>query len=393
MRRTHSASSAHASRTLSAETTEAFLRDPSNLAPVARARAEAGIEANEDDEDDEKEEDTKDWAAEDFCDKWDSSSFLEGLHRTCCRVNRYSEKLHKKVKLLLGFKDYMTQRLCGLSPWAYEDIELKKGLPFLTDFFQTPHIVVTLSNGIIQVNFLDHTKVVLSGDGRNVTFIDGGLVPRRLTMTVHQALTPEYFYDPEDQDDQDCLVQHELEDIVNFHRMYHVEGGRKDHGGMQEQEWPSEDAHQYGTVDRMGYIENRPAYNPERDHDLVLFPRPKLAARASALIRQRQSKFDGNGQMNMSLVMESDASTEDLQDIVKGDRRIRICQMTFLELHRQIVRRLRLTQLFLQERRMVLAKAHKTERVGRERFMKDQEDFRRRREEKKRREREMRGEE
>jgi len=93
------------------------------------------------------------WVARDFYEGWDHDDFLAQLEHTYCRMNRYPPRFDKKIRILTSFRNYMIQMLTGLPPWAYEDVGLTRDLPFLTDFFQAPHVVARLSNGIVQVSF------------------------------------------------------------------------------------------------------------------------------------------------------------------------------------------------------------------------------------------------
>ncbi|KAG0206207.1 Cell cycle serine/threonine-protein kinase cdc5/MSD2 [Mortierella sp. GBA30] len=349
------------------------------------------------------------WVAQDFYDMWDHDDFLALLDRTYCRMTRYPPRFDKKIRLLGSFRNYMLQMLHGLPPWAFEDVGLSRAMPFLTDFFQSPHVVVRLSNGIVQVNFVDHTKVILSDRGRVLTFIDGEEQPRRLTMTVHQALTPEYFYDPKDEADQNLLIQKELDQIASHqqHRQQQrgnrtkddlrmtsitedemmmtmssmddgdVEGSR-DIGQRRKMTSMSIDSALPG-MERFEFEETRPVFDPKKDHDLVLFPRPKLVARA----RQEQQRLNNSfqyhthcqqqqqEQQQSSNVFEVDASQLDLVDISTKDETTVISRLTFKQLHEQIVRRLRLTQHLLQSRRMELAEEQRRERLEREQAIKE----------------------
>ncbi|KAF8981970.1 Cell cycle serine/threonine-protein kinase cdc5/MSD2 [Entomortierella lignicola] len=338
-----------------------------------------GERSKDDDEDDD----------EDFYhhfDRWDNAKFLARLSKTNCRINRYPSKFEKKVKVLQGFKNYMIQLLSLLS-WGYEDTRLTHGLPFLTDFFRRHHVLSRLSNGIVQVNFADHTKLVLSEHGQVLTFIDNDERPRRVTMTVHQALVPDYFYDVDDAADQDTTIQMELDQI----RRHHNRQGSK-------------------SLNRLGsFIDKRPVFNPERDYDLIIFPRPRLVKKETERLlqqqqNQQQNQFDQENKSPSSsltkieqqvrqyyrptsslsptypLLTGRDACQVPLVDIqVEGP--VRICSMTFMQLHFELVRRLRLALNLLNERRMLRMEEHEKELIEREQQKKDREDNRRRRQE------------
>lgn len=89
--------------------------------------------------------------AEAFYDEWDHDWFLQSLKRVYCRTNKYPPRFEKKLKVQASYKDYMLQLLRGLICWSYEDKLLTRGMPFLTNLFRRKHILMRLSNGIVQV--------------------------------------------------------------------------------------------------------------------------------------------------------------------------------------------------------------------------------------------------
>ncbi|KAF9429367.1 Cell cycle serine/threonine-protein kinase cdc5/MSD2 [Entomortierella beljakovae] len=316
----------------------------------------------------------------DHCDRFDNVKFLATLERTHCKANKYPKRYEKKIKVLSSFKNYMIQMLSELS-WAYTDQRLTHNLPYLTDWFRRKHVLSRLSNGIVQVNFADHTKMVLSEHGQVLTFIDHDENPRRITMTVHQALTPEYFYDVEDVTDQDTLIQAELDMIARQHvRPF----GRPP------------------TRTNSGYVDNRPKFNPAKDYDLIIFPRPRLikkeferpqqpssqqsdqspSVRSTSITPSRDHCNSAWGSSpSYPLIAGKDASQVPLEDLNKEGDRITICSMTFMELHFELVRRLRLAHNLLIERKEFQIEEHKKEQIEREQLMKDREDNKRRRRE------------
>ncbi|KAI8601575.1 hypothetical protein EDD21DRAFT_374124, partial [Dissophora ornata] len=310
--------------------------------------------------------------AKDYYDDWDHAEFLANLDRTSCRINKYPTRFEKRMKLLNGFKNYMIQKLSGPTPWVYDDLQLTRGLPFLTDLYHkkhTQHVILRLSNGIVQFNFADHTKMILSEHGQVLTFLDHDTTPRRITMTVHQALSPEYFYDLDDSSDQNMLVWTELEQItLRLRRQW-------DHGRS--------------IAD---YEELRPIFDPQKAHDLWLFPRPRLALKEVQRLRQSQQENENQQEhervqnQHLSHYYSSnyphahgiDASQVDIDDILRDSAPLKLSETTLKELHFELVRRLRLGLKLLQERKLELAKERCEERVEREQFMKDREEYRRR---------------
>jgi len=85
----------------------------------------------------------------------------------------YPNDLHKKVTLLKHFKVYMNENLYKASTYSFVDKERKEDLDFLTKYLRTKRAVIfRLSNKVVQVNFFDHTKLMFSGDGNIVSFVD-----------------------------------------------------------------------------------------------------------------------------------------------------------------------------------------------------------------------------
>ncbi|KAG0223083.1 Cell cycle serine/threonine-protein kinase cdc5/MSD2 [Mortierella sp. GBA43] len=317
---------------------------------------------------------------QDFYDEWDYEEFLESLDRTYCRMHsREIPRLAKRIKVLEGFRNYMAHWLVSLSPWVYQDLTLTKGMPFLTDMYrrkERKHVIVRLSNGIVQVNFADHTKLIFSQNGEIVTLIDNDEFSRRLTMTTYQALSPDYFYDPEDELDQRTLVEEELRQIES---------------NLQH--------HRYGSA-RNGVEENRPVFHVDQDHDLSLFPRPHLRAKAAKLQQSSSPRYktphsqDQNEDQNeqqprlVSPVDITDATHVDLHDINKEDEPLVILHSTLKHLHYEFVRRIRLALRLLTARKMENAHDRMKVRLENEQYLKDRDESRRRRAAKKEREEE-----
>ncbi|KAL7749927.1 Cell cycle serine/threonine-protein kinase cdc5/MSD2 [Sorochytrium milnesiophthora] len=94
------------------------------------------------------------------------------MRRQAHTLEDYPPELSKKVTLLKHFKGYMQENLVKAS-YSFSDLSRVGNLDFLTKYIRTKHAVVfRLSNHIIQVNFFDHTKLILSSEGRLVTFIN-----------------------------------------------------------------------------------------------------------------------------------------------------------------------------------------------------------------------------
>ena len=97
------------------------------------------------------------------------------MNRQGYYVEKYPEALHKKVTLLKYFKSYMQENLSKASQHCYQDLGKTANLDFLVKYMRTKHAVLfRLTNNAVQINFFDHTKLILSCSGLVITFIDRG---------------------------------------------------------------------------------------------------------------------------------------------------------------------------------------------------------------------------
>ena len=70
------------------------------------------------------------------------------------------------------FEDYMTKTLERDVEWVYSDKGKAKNMDFLVKYYRMKNaIVFQLSNSVLQFNFFDHTKILLTNAGKVVTFI------------------------------------------------------------------------------------------------------------------------------------------------------------------------------------------------------------------------------
>ncbi|KAF9926529.1 Cell cycle serine/threonine-protein kinase cdc5/MSD2 [Modicella reniformis] len=358
---------------------------------------------------------------QDFYDEWDHEEFLETLDRTYCRFHARIPRLEKRIKVLEGFNSYMVDNLNELPPWCYEDKSLSKGMPFLTDLYRTKekkHVIVRLSNGIVQINFEDHTKLIFSHNGEVVTLIDGDEIPRRITLKTYQALAPNYFYDLQDEEDQMKLVEEELLQIELNQQQQQ----------QQQQEQKYDNTH---APDAIKFEEYRPVFHPDKDHDLVIFPRPQLRAKAAKYQQQQQQqqavlqhkkdyhhhqKQDNNDDdvievdehgnrlsspsssfipLEYPPIVESAPDTMmvhqqvEIHDINKDDEPLMILQTTMKGLHLEMVRRIHLSLRLLMDRRMETAQDRMRGRLENEHYLKDREESRRRQVDKKEKEKQQ----
>ncbi|KAF9406512.1 Cell cycle serine/threonine-protein kinase cdc5/MSD2, partial [Podila epigama] len=242
-------------------------------------------------------------AKETFFDEWDHDWFLASLDRIHCQKNDYPLQFEKKLSLQTKFKDYMIQCLREIAPWSYEDRNLTRDMPFVTSYFRRNHVLIRLSNGIVQVNYADHTKIVFSDGGRVLTFMDAREQrPVRLTMTVQQAFVRRFFYDPEDEHDRKRKVKWEVTRLL-------------------EQDCP--------TKLRLCWAQGATAEG-KREADVVLRPTEKAL----------RDVFRGHEEPSLS---------EPSMELLEGHRLVSIRSMTFQELHEGLLLRIRIAQQLLQE--------------------------------------------
>nr|XP_032517866.1 serine/threonine-protein kinase polo isoform X3 [Danaus plexippus plexippus] len=89
-------------------------------------------------------------------------------------MREYPQELDKKMKLLTYFRRYMTEHLmkAGASVPVRESDGLSR-LPHLDRWFRTTlAVIMYLTNGTSQINFQDHTKIILCPLMQAVTYID-----------------------------------------------------------------------------------------------------------------------------------------------------------------------------------------------------------------------------
>ncbi|PIL30197.1 transporter [Ganoderma sinense ZZ0214-1] len=108
-------------------------------------------------------------------------------------VSEYPEDLKNKVYLLKHFERYIMDRLYGDYEYTYEDQERTKGMDFVQKYLRMKHVIVfKMSHDVLQFNFYDHSKVILSAHGLLVTHIDKNytLTRHSLAEVMARALRP-----------------------------------------------------------------------------------------------------------------------------------------------------------------------------------------------------------
>ncbi|KAK7685405.1 hypothetical protein QCA50_011268 [Cerrena zonata] len=108
-------------------------------------------------------------------------------------VSEFPEDLKSKVYLLKHFAKYIMDRLYGEHDYTYEDRQRVKGMDFVQKYLRMKHVIVfKMTNDVLQFNFTDHSKVILSSQGLVVTHIDKNYQISRWTLSeiMAQSLRP-----------------------------------------------------------------------------------------------------------------------------------------------------------------------------------------------------------
>ncbi|KAH7913089.1 kinase-like domain-containing protein [Hygrophoropsis aurantiaca] len=108
-------------------------------------------------------------------------------------VSEFPDDLKNKVYLLKHFERYIMDRLYGDYEYTFEDVNRTKGMDFVQKYLRMKHVIVfKMSHDVLQFNFYDHTKVILSSQGLLVTHIDKNYRISRYSLTeiMAQALRP-----------------------------------------------------------------------------------------------------------------------------------------------------------------------------------------------------------
>ncbi|KIK98056.1 hypothetical protein PAXRUDRAFT_824285 [Paxillus rubicundulus Ve08.2h10] len=104
-------------------------------------------------------------------------------------VSEFPEDLKNKVYLLKHFERYIMDRLYGDYEYTFEDLQRTKGLDFVQKYLRMKHVIVfKMSHDVLQFNFYDHSKVILSSHGLFVTHIDKNYKLARYTLSEIMAL-------------------------------------------------------------------------------------------------------------------------------------------------------------------------------------------------------------
>ncbi|KAI5989598.1 hypothetical protein EDD15DRAFT_2284368 [Pisolithus albus] len=113
--------------------------------------------------------------------------------RKCYSVSEFPDELKNKVYLLKHFERYIMDRLYGDYEYTFEDLDRTKGMDFVQKYLRMKHVIVfKMSHDVLQFNFYDHSKVILSSHGLLITYIDKNYKLTRYTLSevMAQALQP-----------------------------------------------------------------------------------------------------------------------------------------------------------------------------------------------------------
>ncbi|KAF9817703.1 hypothetical protein IEO21_03252 [Rhodonia placenta] len=109
--------------------------------------------------------------------------------RKNCTVSEYPEELKSKVYLLKHFERYIMDKLYGEYDYTFKDLDRTKGMDFVQKYLRMKHVIVfKMSHDVLQFNFYDHTKVILSSQGLLITHIDKNYKLTRWTLAEVMAL-------------------------------------------------------------------------------------------------------------------------------------------------------------------------------------------------------------
>ncbi|KAJ4473142.1 kinase-like domain-containing protein [Lentinula aciculospora] len=99
-------------------------------------------------------------------------------------VEEYPEELQAKVYLMKHFERYIMDRLYGEYDYAYQDTSKAKGMVWVQNYLRMKQVIVfKLSHDVLQFNFYDHSKIILSSSGLVVTHIDKNSVLTRWLLS------------------------------------------------------------------------------------------------------------------------------------------------------------------------------------------------------------------
>ncbi|KAF8877248.1 hypothetical protein CPB84DRAFT_1852738 [Gymnopilus junonius] len=108
-------------------------------------------------------------------------------------VSVYPDELKSKVYLLKHFERYIMDRLYGEYDYTFEDTKRERGMEWVQKYLRMKHVIVfKMSHDVLQFNFYDHSKLILSSQGLLITHIDKHYKMTRWTLrdVMAQSLLP-----------------------------------------------------------------------------------------------------------------------------------------------------------------------------------------------------------
>jgi cell cycle serine/threonine-protein kinase CDC5/MSD2 len=96
-------------------------------------------------------------------------------------VADYPEELKSKV---YHFESYIMGKLYGDYEYTFLDLQHTKCMHFVQKYLRMKHVIVfELSHDVLQFNFNDHPKIILSAQGLSITDTDRNYVLTRWTLS------------------------------------------------------------------------------------------------------------------------------------------------------------------------------------------------------------------
>lgn len=87
-------------------------------------------------------------------------------------ASKRPDDLADKTRLLSHFSTYLMKKLYGDHEYTFVDAERTAGMDFVQKYLRLKHaILFKLSNDVLQFNFYDHSKVIISHRGHVLTYI------------------------------------------------------------------------------------------------------------------------------------------------------------------------------------------------------------------------------
>ncbi|KAG8843658.1 Cell cycle serine/threonine-protein kinase cdc5/MSD2, partial [Tulasnella sp. 330] len=126
---------------------------------------------------------------------------------------QHPEEINNKLYLLKHFENYMLERLYGQHDYCYDDMERASGLDFVQKYFRMKNVIVfKLSHEVIQFNFYDHSKIILSDSGLAVTYLDKHY--RATSFSLSSLIERVMKADPTDE--ESCKRERKLLDKIRY---------------------------------------------------------------------------------------------------------------------------------------------------------------------------------